>query len=513
MALVEQTTSEPPKSELLTISPAALVGYLGFTLYCAWMFFTYLSPSFTSEVVFDLIGQQGFLLNRFIMMIPLSAVLFFAWQCSDKLSRKYGFTIMLAVASIASVAAFICFFFSGSNQLLQLVAWALAGVFQGFACILWSTYLCFVGERRILLFTAFCVGAGGILAALMSLLQPMAAIWINFSLSVLSMAAVGFYHFKIDANKERIQVASRLSDKRNRVLPKSAMSVVLYSLVLGFFVCYTVGHNVFPFGIVLGALAACAAGVVVMADTIKFHFISETFLTKLKMPITIVGLISLFISNSIIQMVCCFVVLSFFMVIYIVNLSSISEHTRIFKLSPVRLFGFARLENVLGFLLGALAYYLAFMFSQTSIQNTTIVILAVLLVLSVGVAFVFEDHYPYEGEQLRRAAKESKEHHLPAAKMVELVNVSQDDSQANSSKSFWMRRCAHFAQKYQLSPKEQEVLLLLARGRNAEYIQETLVVSKHTAKAHIYHIYQKSDVHSRQELIDKLEEMIIDEPR
>ena len=46
---------------------------------------------------------------------------------------------------------------------------------------------------------------------------------------------------------------------------------------------------------------------------------------------------------------------------------------------------------------------------------------------------------------------------------------------------------------------------MLAKGRNADYITEKLVISSHTAKAHIYNIYQKTGVHSRQELMDLVE--------
>ncbi len=42
----------------------------------------------------------------------------------------------------------------------------------------------------------------------------------------------------------------------------------------------------------------------------------------------------------------------------------------------------------------------------------------------------------------------------------------------------------------------------MARGRNRDYIQEALVISKNTVKVHVKHIYQKMDVHSHQELID-----------
>ncbi len=63
-------------------------------------------------------------------------------------------------------------------------------------------------------------------------------------------------------------------------------------------------------------------------------------------------------------------------------------------------------------------------------------------------------------------------------------------------------RCFALAEKYGLTEREKEVFLLLARGRNRDYIQEALVISKNTVKVHVKHIYQKMDVHSHQELID-----------
>ncbi len=59
--------------------------------------------------------------------------------------------------------------------------------------------------------------------------------------------------------------------------------------------------------------------------------------------------------------------------------------------------------------------------------------------------------------------------------------------------------------KYCLTPREIEVFELLAKGRNAEYIQNSLVISNHTVKTHIYNIYKKLDVHSLQELLDVID--------
>lgn len=66
-------------------------------------------------------------------------------------------------------------------------------------------------------------------------------------------------------------------------------------------------------------------------------------------------------------------------------------------------------------------------------------------------------------------------------------------------------RCHEVAKGYGLTGRQEEVLYLLARGRNTAYIQEELVISPHTVKAHTYAIYKKLDLHSQQELIDLVE--------
>ena len=61
------------------------------------------------------------------------------------------------------------------------------------------------------------------------------------------------------------------------------------------------------------------------------------------------------------------------------------------------------------------------------------------------------------------------------------------------------------ARRFGLSERELEVLRLLGEGRTAKYISETLVVSFNTARSHVRHVYDKLDVHSRQELIDLIQ--------
>ena len=55
--------------------------------------------------------------------------------------------------------------------------------------------------------------------------------------------------------------------------------------------------------------------------------------------------------------------------------------------------------------------------------------------------------------------------------------------------------------QYGITAKEQEILFLYAKGRSATYIAEKLFISVNTVKTHLANIYQKMDIHSRQELI------------
>ncbi|WP_165051730.1 MULTISPECIES: helix-turn-helix transcriptional regulator [unclassified Adlercreutzia] len=67
-------------------------------------------------------------------------------------------------------------------------------------------------------------------------------------------------------------------------------------------------------------------------------------------------------------------------------------------------------------------------------------------------------------------------------------------------------QCETIANRYLLSRRETEVLFLLAKGYNAAYIQKKLCITQSTAKTHIYHIYQKLDIHTQQELLAMVSE-------
>ena len=86
-----------------------------------------------------------------------------------------------------------------------------------------------------------------------------------------------------------------------------------------------------------------------------------------------------------------------------------------------------------------------------------------------------------------------------------LTASTQGDRQA-PQQTPWKKARADVAKVYRLSPRETEIFFLIAKGRNAEYVQQKLVISTHTAKTHISNIYHKLGVHSSQEMLDLIEE-------
>lgn len=98
----------------------------------------------------------------------------------------------------------------------------------------------------------------------------------------------------------------------------------------------------------------------------------------------------------------------------------------------------------------------------------------------------------------------SGQEHRPDANLPKLTAdaAEEEDSPEEGRGDPIDQRCEELRNAEGLSPRETEVLRLLARGRTAAYIAETLYVSRETVKVHVRHIYEKLDVHSRSELLD-----------
>lgn len=95
---------------------------------------------------------------------------------------------------------------------------------------------------------------------------------------------------------------------------------------------------------------------------------------------------------------------------------------------------------------------------------------------------------------------------------IDQVNDPQSQTETSISKTTdkdtFDARCNTIAKDAGLTPREVQVFKMLARGRDRIYIQNELVISKNTVKAHVKHVYSKLGIHSHQQLID-----LVDKPQ
>lgn len=70
---------------------------------------------------------------------------------------------------------------------------------------------------------------------------------------------------------------------------------------------------------------------------------------------------------------------------------------------------------------------------------------------------------------------------------------------------FFKLASSQVAEEARLTERESELALLLAHGRNADFIASELFISRNTVKTHARSIYRKLGIHSQQELIDLVE--------
>ncbi len=121
-------------------------------------------------------------------------------------------------------------------------------------------------------------------------------------------------------------------------------------------------------------------------------------------------------------------------------------------------------------------------------------------VAGVSVSLTSED-VAFNRPQAAAADGEAGEGGVEVRTVPEPVNQV---SQASPAPTPLEARAADLATKYHLTPREHEVVLLLAQGRSAPFIGNELGLATNTVRGYVQEAYAKLDVHSKQELIDLL---------
>lgn len=228
----------------------------------------------------------------------------------------------------------------------------------------------------------------------------------------------------------------------------------------------------------LGA-SACVC-LVLFVDALWHQAITERSLSPLTPPLTVMAFMVLFMFDGPLRL------LALCSITFLITFFSASgwaamvEHVRLSNLSPYRVYAKARTVDFGGFAIGAILGIIALQLPQEYAACLGVAIAGAFCLLAF---FSHKPRYPESGFERPSSEADAK----------------------SSPRSSWRLRCKAVSEKYGLSERQQEILLLLTQGRNAKYIEAALVISLSTVQTHIRNIYRKVGVHSRQELIDVIE--------
>jgi DNA-binding CsgD family transcriptional regulator len=138
--------------------------------------------------------------------------------------------------------------------------------------------------------------------------------------------------------------------------------------------------------------------------------------------------------------------------------------------------------------------------------NRFVVSIAVLFMLLIAALVVVSARTLLSGTEL---ASETEGAAPTSAFAMSAIGASQiSPLPATSAAALGAKEQAQLlVARYQLSPREQEVVAIWLAGHTGSYIERTLHISKHTVKTHLGHIYQKTDTTNKEELLALLERL------
>jgi DNA-binding CsgD family transcriptional regulator len=159
----------------------------------------------------------------------------------------------------------------------------------------------------------------------------------------------------------------------------------------------------------------------------------------------------------------------------------LAEMVYLYRLSSIMVFGIGWGMVSFGVFLGSNSGWLVSSLAPFSPQVISLIALIATLTILVSYMFVFKE------------------------KDLERLIVPVEDNESEPHQRRFQERCKVISQEYHLSPKESEIMVLFAKGRSSARIQQDLYISRGTCTTHLRHIYQKLNVHDKQEFLDLIE--------
>jgi DNA-binding CsgD family transcriptional regulator len=471
-----QKNSVPVKIDLFV-----LPGGLGFALVGCWLYLILTSPFDSTPQFFGALTEQLFRAVFFFaqFLFFLVAIIFAKGFLSAATQR---FTVILSFLGALPLGALLLFPDMGSKAPLAiwLFAWLLAGwvfsvsVYRGglfFSSVGSSVRATFVMATCMialaLIFLAVTYAPTLVLAYLIAFIPVLSSVLYSVGKRFISKA-IGFddiisiRSFKslsIHSIPKQFFVGASFGLAAGIALNLDVKAAVKWPVILALLIA----------AIIFVGISYCHARRQIQLATIQYFYV----------PLMVIALLPIALFSNFLSLIGIALVFLCFHNFQSLHVLILADFMRETKESAVSLFSFSGLFISLGTLSGWLISYAAFLgqSSTSDLFNGTVIAIIAVAVFALAVEV------------------------LPDRPEPETLLVDRN----LASEGHWRQRCSQISREAKLSPRQHEVFMLLAKGRNTSFVSNELFIAPHTTKAHIYRIYQKLNVHTQQELIDLIE--------
>lgn len=476
-------------SLLAGMRPRDVVFMGGYALYLTFGYMSFESPTvLTSLGESGAIMQSLFLAAVIVARMTVYAAMIALARRAGRGSSSAFILVCAGVAATGFIVTRMAFQFAEFVPLDQLVPWLVAGgLFFGagdaLINLLWARFSGTFDLRRVYLFVLFSSGFSLVVYFLVTLLPSAAVLPVG---ALLFFASVVFCRQCLSA---RAPIAEEYSAPVFKgalsALWRPVLGTAILSFMSGLMLQLSLSQAI-PLG-TFQSTALITQAVVIVALLLPALFVKNQpslgSVYRMALPLSAAGFLLLpliwdgvgGLANACAQLGT--------LVAGIILWCMVAHAVHDTKLPAALLFSCSLLCTNAAQLAGTLVGILnAHTLEPGDITLTAVALVAVYLVAMVSM-FLFKD-------KNLRGIDVVRESEAPTAEQ-------QGDALA--------ARCALVASAHGFTPRESEILVHLGQGRTARAISEKLVVSENTVKYHIKSIYQKLDVHSRDQVIDLIE--------
>ena len=501
---------------------------IGFTLCRAWVYISFFNAAML------LFTEQPAATLRAVYLTSLVTLIVTQLVCGaigNPLERFFAGRIGQIAPAAITVVGSLLLFFAGADSTLGSIAGACSGVLTGIGSGLilmcWGRVYSTTGGPTsaaecslafllaTLLVPIFAVLPSWLQAVIMAILPIGSAILLNREFAKLNHTPYlnapekrSVRAAKEDAEAEAAAEGAKVEDDRRRTSPAIMAKLSVSSLVFGsavgivrsLYISQSALSDTFATHLVL-PLAALLAAIIVIGILLGTRRLDLAFTYRpVLIFMTISCLILPLLSNTF--FLTYILTMAGYFCFEILNWVMLTDITFRLSMSAYRVYGFGRAAVSGGILVGeAVGILLVGAPAGPSTQMLYIISFALVLLMVITYTLTLT-----EQDVARVTRTEARPFKLPARILAaeEQEDATGADTEAPHELTL-EQKVEILALRNDITGRAYDVLLSMARGRTAARIEQELYISRGTVNTYSHRIYQKLDIHSRQELYDLID--------